>query len=315
MQLIDALEDRADRVFIEETPDNLRVEYADGWCVYIDGALAPIKKQAFDNLLNLLRIPIKYVERCVEDEGGIWLAQESINFWLERYGKLSFLTERIEGYDIPVITQVFPGKRLYLPGVKVNDLIIEYLGDCDVFSYSIEDDVFNAIYLTGRDEVIAGHNFRVGVRVLYSDCFTITPRFDGVLVDPGGAVLTWPTVGRKFRVASNTVPQIIEQIYEFLDLSMKGLEESVVKALGDFDNSTLVDAEKWITRLCSDLRQNKRLKAELMENCTATPNHLPLELVLNVTSYVASGEASVDLTTAREIQLAISNYIVNGTFK
>lgn len=320
MQLIDQLEERTDRVRIEETPDEIRAEYIDkisGWGLYLDGALAPITKSALDTLLNLLRIPIKYIERCV-DEGAFHLAATSINFWLQKAGKLSFLTESIEGVsEVPVITQVFSGKRIYLPAVRVNDLIVERLGDCDIHSYSVHDDVYNAVYLLNNEVVVSGEPYQIGVRVLYSDCFSITPRFDGVLYSKNyGALFTWPTLGRKFRVASNTVPQIVDQIGEFVELSLEGLKENVLVALElAEEQEKLIDARAFITRLTNDLRMNKKQREELIENCTLTPNHFPRELVIKLAAYTAKGGENFDLADARDIQLAVTNWIVKGSFK
>lgn len=318
VQLIDRLEERAEKVLIEETPDKVRAEYINAqWHLYLDDALAPITKGAMDNLLNLLRIPIKYIDRCIEEE-GTFLAESSINYWIEKYGKLSFLTEYLDDdADYPAVTQVFSGKRVYLPGVRVNDLIVEKLGDCQVHSFSIEDDIFTAVYLTDEVVVINGDEYQLGVRVLYSDCFTITPRFDGVLYEKQfGGMLTWPTLGRKFRVVKNTVPQIVDQIYDFLELSMDGLDDYVIKELQNFDNSKLTDADVFITRLCNDLRLNKKVRAELLAECTTTLNHKPLELIVAISAYAAKGEyENLDVAMGRELQLALTTYVVRGTFK
>jgi hypothetical protein len=318
VQLIDRLEERAEKVLIEETPEKVRAEYINGqWHLYLDDALAPVTKNAMDTLLNLLRIPIRYIDRCIDGQ-GVFLAESSINYWIEKHGKLSFLTEYLDDEaDYPAVTQVFSEKRIYIPGVRVNDLIVEKLGDCNIHSFSIEDDIYNAVYLLDEEVTINGDPYQIGVRVLYSDCFTITPRFDGVLYEKHfGGMLTWPTLGRKFRVAQNTVSQIIEQIQEFVDLSLNGLKENVVPALEGFDNSLLVDAEKFITRLCNDLRLNKKVRAELLAECTLTPNHFPLELIVSISAYAAKGEyENLDTAMAREIQLALSNYVVKGSFK
>lgn len=315
MQLIDKLEERSDAVKLYESVDKVQAQCDSyrNWWLHLDGVAFPITDDAFDTLLNLLRIPIKYIKRCT-DEDGSTLAERSVNYWLEKCGDLSFLVSQVDGVAEYAVTQVFPGKRLYLPSVKVNDLIIEYLGgDVQVQSFIIEDDIFNAVYLT--QETI--DDMRLGVRVLFSDCFTITPRFDGVLCSDDGALLCWPTLGRKFRVANNTIPQVVDQIQEFLDLSLDGLRETIVPALRNFEDNSLVNGESFVIRLCNDLRLSRKVKDELTENCVPYPDYDVVEVIHSIAGYTAkvSGDTTISVSTARDIQVALSNYIVKGSFK
>ena len=322
MQLIDALEVRSDSVKIVEGAEEIQAQCDDSgsWSMVVDGASYSITDGAFDTLMNHLRIPIKYIHRCTDDDGR-WLAEQSINYWLAKYGDFSFLIEDL------TVTQVFPGKRLYLPGVRVNDLIIDYLnGDVTVQSFAVKDDVFNAVYITEDTVEVLGKKLNLGVRVLYSDCFVITPRFDGVIYDKEtGSLLGWPTLGRKFRVASNTIPQVVDQIEEFIDLSLEGLRNTLIPALEQFGfnefrekDHRLVAADQFISRLCNDLRYSRKVRDELIKNCTVTPNHLPLEIVEGIGAYTTKdrgAESHIDLGMARDLQIALSYYIVRGTFK
>lgn len=317
VQLIDLLVDRSDSVGIIDGTDGVTAEYNLGWNVVIEGVPYQITRSAFDNMLNELRIPIKYIERCVA-ANAIKLATDSVNFFLSSYGKLSFLVENLKGDDdvFPVITQVFPGKGLYIPAVKINDLIVDYLGfDCVVSDFSLKHDIFKATYLSASSVEICGETYDIGLMVLYSDCFAITPRFDGILRHSGGATLAWPTTGRKFRVASNTIPQVIYQIEEFIESSLTGLRDHLIPGLKSFQNDTLVDAEKWVGRLCSDLRLNQRVKNEIVAGVAKTRNHLPLELVLDTALFVGSENCTFDANVSRDIQVAVSNYVVTGEFK
>lgn len=315
MQLIDALDNRSDSVRLVESVGQVEANCDDenAWWLILDGAAYSVSEDALDTLLNLLRIPIKYIKRCMEEEGND-LAERSVNYWLDKYGDLSFLVENLE------VTQVFPGKRLYLPGLQVNDLIVDYYkGGVEIHSYAVNDDVFTALYLTSEKVWVEGREMALGVSVLYSDCFNITPRFDGVLVADNGATLGWPTIGRKFRVASNTIPQVVDQIEEFLDLSISGLKNTLIPALAEFSENhyMLIDAEKFFTRLCNDLRLSKRVRDELIHNCSKTPNHMPLELVWGAAEYLALPDSwqNIDVGMARDIQIAMSYYVVSEDFK
>ena len=318
MLLIDALDARSDSVRIVESAGDICAHYLDSkWFVTIDNADYEIADTAMEILLNLLRVPIKYVYRCV-DEDGIPLAEESINFWLKKQD-LSFLIQKHD--NDPMVTQVYPKSKLYLPSVKVNDLILEYLKyDVDIPSFEIEDDIFNAVYVTKRAVSVFGEDYNIGVRVLFSDCFTITPRFDGILYNnTNGSMFSWPTLGRKFRVASSTIPKVIDQIEEFLGLSIHGLGEILIPSLNSFKESNwqLIDAEAFVSRLCSDLRYSSHVKYELIKYCTQTPNHMPHELLINISAYTnkLGDDTEITLEMAREIQIALSRYVVSGSFK
>jgi hypothetical protein len=318
MLLIDALEKRTDTTRLVEGANKIEANYSDGWTVTIDGAMYYITGEAFDNLLNLLRVPIKYIRRCVEDEGK-FLAEASINYWLEKYGDLSFLiAQHVEGYvEMPCITQVFPGKSLYIPGVKVNDFIFDYIGNASVRSFIIDDDVFNAVYVTDQTIDLLNETFNYGIRVLYSDCFKITPRFDGVLCSKEGSLLAYPTTGRKFRVAGSNIPQVFEQIEEFLDLSIDGLNEHLIPKLQTIteDHPTNVFVDGFLTRLCAELRLSKKIQVEMGGWFQYTNQPLG-EIILIIGKRTAELENShIDVEMARDIQIAISHYISRGKFK
>ena len=327
MQLIDELERRSDAIKIVESVEICEANYDDegNWWLILDGADYGITEEAFDNLLNLLRIPIKYIKRCVEDEGTM-LAIASINYWLSKYNAkpepvegelsgphgLSFLVSH--NGEWPEITQVFPGKRLFIPGVKVNDLIFDYLdGDVEIINYNTEDDVFNAVYLTKRKYEIDGTWYHFGVRVLYSDCFKITPRFDGVLYSKGKkSLFAYPTTGRKFRVAGSTIPQVFEQIEEFLDLSIEGLNISLLPSLKTLAHDTVEkNVSSVINNMCAEMRFSKKIKDEVSSWFGNV-----YETLFRVAEVIGTKtNAMEDVELAREIQIAMTHYICNGSFK
>jgi hypothetical protein len=334
MQLIDCLEQRADSIRLIESVEDIKARFYDGNLILsLNGAEYPVLDVALDTFLNLLRIPIKYIYRCIE-HGGVDLAEYSVNYWVERYGDFSFLIELVD--ETPTVTQVFTGRGLYLPSVKVNDLIIDYLGnDVSIKSFYVEEDTFEALYVTGKkwtcvvDSTLNGKQlnsltFRYGVRVLYSDCFTITPRFDGILVEEDtGAVLGVPTKGRKFRVASNTIPQVLSQIEDFIDLSLGGLDRltnSFYNFAGQnqtLEMQNLLQADDFVSRLCSDLRLSRKVYLELMDQFTL-PNNTGIDIVMLLASYTSMNTSDSDFISvgiARDIQMALSSYIMRGTFK
>lgn len=316
MQLIDALEARFDSVKLIESvvKTEANCDESGNWWLILDDAGYPISQPAFEELLNLLRIPIKYIHRCVAEDGR-FLAEASINYWMDKYGALSFIVSGAE----PTITQVFPSDGLYLPSVKVNDLIIDYLGfdRVKVHSFNVQEDIFTAVYVTDEVVEIRGVSYNLGVRVLYSDCFTITPRFDGVIVAEDGAIFGWPTLGRKFRVAANTIPQVIAQMEEFIDLSLEGLRHTLIPGLSELPYRT-VNIPRFVASLCSELRYSRKVRDELIAATqTDGEDKDEFQLYCELTRYTAKqhDNSHIDMEMARDIQIALSNFAVKGSFK
>jgi len=329
VQLIDVLESRSDSVLIVDSPEKVEAHYRGQWEFTLDDADYDITEDALNTLLNLLRIPIKYITRCVEEEEeasehtyGMVLAENSINYWLEKYGDVSFLVTN--SGDTKTITQVFGGRKLYIPGVKINDLIFEYLGrkskNVAVMNYTASDDMFGAVYITDEVYDILGGKCNLGVRVLYSDCFAITPRFDGVLVRADDqALVAFPTTGRKFRVAGSNIPIVFDQIEEFLDLSVDGLRETLIPALeriADRSDQILHHKSDVIDRLCAELRVSKKIKDEVNE-WFEMENYFHDEMVSIIAQKTNNlpEDSNIDVELARSIQIAMTNFVLRRSFK
>lgn len=315
MQLIDQLEDRYDRVKLMERITDASVRYEDGdWYITIDGGEYGINAEAMNSLLSILKVPIKYAWRFAESSAlG---AETMVNFWLEESGEIGYLIEGL------VVTQVFAGGGMYIPGVKINDLIFDYLkGEVSVHSFYAEADVFSAIYLSDKCIDIAGGSWQVGIRVLYSDCFSITPRFDGVLCsEDTGATLAWPTMKRKFRVASNTYPQVFSQVEEFIDVSIDGMMSELVRSLREnWEGMTeqVVVADTLIFRLCTELRLSRKIGDEILEFSGVSTLPPLTDFAKSVTRYLMNlkPDSCISVEVARDIQVAVSKFLVGKSFK
>lgn len=322
MQLIDALEERSDSVKIIASPESVEVDFTESeWQVIInDGDRLGITDDALGSLLNFLKIPIKYIQRCTEEEDdfGVDVAIRSVNYWLSKAPAVSFLS-----WD-SVITQVFAGKKLYIPGTKVNDLIFDFFSkagrEVEVFSYFTNADIFEAVYLTDEVYEVGSDTFRLGVRVMYSDCFTITPRFDGVLISEDNALIAFPVQRRKFRVAGSNIPLVMDQIEEFLDLSIHGLREDLIPAMANlFAGGGVVSVPKTVDRLCADLRVSLRIKNEILGwfDMSLGYEFTETDLIKTITSRTSSlgSDSSINMELSRRIQVALTSYIMTQSFK
>jgi hypothetical protein len=121
-------------------------------------------------------------------------------------------------------------------------------------------------------------------------------------------MLCWPTEGRKFRVAANTVSQIMDQIYEFVSLTLAGMDEKLVPAIKD--DSVEINPDRYITELCSQLRLNQKVRVQMTEFIQAEYTGLEMALVL---SLFRSGLLTP--TIERDIQVAATSMLYRGSFK
>lgn len=322
MQLIDYLDKRAESVSLIENVTKAKILWdkdIQGWFMSLDGVGYGLTSPALDSMLNQLKIPIKFIHRMEESSDGCKLVASVTNYWLELGGTFSFLVEKRD--DDHWITQAYTN-GLYIPSVKVNDYIIDlFNGKVGIESFYILDDMYGAHYIindSSRVHKIGEQEWQEGVAILYSDCFSITPRFDGVLRNTAtGATIAWPTTGRKFRVASNTLPQILDQIGEFVSISMSGIQENVLPKLDYLitEQHTLVPLENLSARMCSDLRLSRKILAQIDELFYPMINIMPDEFVLTVGELVSNYDSGFDPAVSRAIQIALSRYVVNGNFK
>lgn len=294
------------------TPVSIKAECVmDAFAFNLDGALYLVDDEAFKKFLNHIRIPTKYIERCMQDEDGRRLAEETINYWLQHNESFNFLL------NDDMIEQIFPCSNAYLPGVKVNDFIIDIFdGDIHIRNHTTDGDMFSATYLTEIMVTIGEWEFQVGVRVLYSDCFNITPRFDGVLFERNtNALLSFPTLGRKFRVASATIDQLLDQIADFIQLSVDGIKDILCPAVKrEIEAPHKEKPSVFIRRLCSDLRYSKKVQEEL-KNQFPTPDEEEevMSIVLGIaTNLVDADFDHIDEVMKRNISIALSHRIVTG---
>lgn len=310
MALVDELEKREEevRVLPQYRDYSFVYEPDAGWCLKFDTTRYAFHEEAWNTLMNKLRIPIKYVERLVLTSEGQNIAQQCVE---HAVGDNRFLY--LEDRD-GSITQVFSDSHLFLPGIKVNDFIFDiFESDLEVYSYSIDGDIFEAVYLTDKTRKVEDAEYRIGVRVLFSDCFTITPRFDGVVCDPEtGAIISHPTVGRKFRVADTSIDAIYEQIAQFTELSVEGALNNLVPALENFYPA---DSGEFIANLCIELRYSKKVLAEL-EGYTDVLSDDRVSLAKAMSAYVERNTFdNITVSMKRDISVALGNYLMNGRFK
>lgn len=316
MQLIDRLEERADSVSLMEGVTHARVQWDDAsfndWAIVIGlqgvGEFHPITEDAWITLLNHLKVPTKLIKRMSGDVKGRAIATEVIDYhFFDR--EFSYLVEEID--DVNVITQVFDVNGTYMPMVNVNDLVFDVIGysaSVDPYNCVVEGDKFYATYISDEKVRIGGNDYNIGVSVHYSDCFTVTPRFDGVLI-LDGATVAFPIEGRKFRVAGNTIAEINVQIRDFIALALDSVREGASKMDKGhgLDLYTLVPVEKTVTALFSRHRISDKVGQALIDKAP-TPNISGNEFV-DLLGSASTDDFTTDIV--RAVRIALGDWLAN----
>lgn len=313
--LVDQLIERSESVTLEFT-EALEFEFVGhpvfSWSLDEYQHSMPVEWDAFDEFLNILHIPIKYAKRCLESIGGIEIAKANINFWIKQQHGFSLLLQ--DG----MVQQIIEGDRIFVPGVLVNDVVVEKVPGAQVAHYLIEEDTFHAVYV-GPQELSfkhAEHPYKLGIRVLYSDCFAVTPHFDGVLyAEKTGAMYCWPVQQRKFRTVNITKQQFYMQIEEFVALALEQITDDVLPALEEV-HADAVDPIDFVYRLCSELRINRTIRDQVaahVNQWALSDEAGVIRLMERISAYCNSGE--LDFDTARDIQVALTNWVIERSFK
>lgn len=282
--------------------------------IFADGNTYEISTGVCDALLNQLKIPMKYFYRMASK--NIKLAEDQFNFWVKDLKDMAAVIE--DG----TITQVYDSRRAFVPvrtvdqaicsqfGIDRNRVISNYDGEYYIGVYPIPD--FQVALQDGSTATTA-------IRIIYSDCFSITPRLDSVLtVDGSFDNFYYPINGRKFRVANAEHTQIINQIIEFASIVNFQLKNDFIPALNT-SMETMNEAAPifFVKRMCSDLRLSKKIGAELLEGIDVTVMHCHHDLVRKISNNLLPEvrSESIDVLLAREIEIALGRSLVRGSFK
>lgn len=270
-----------------------------------------ITGEAFDTLLNALKIPCKFLQRFAE--ASFEDAANTVNFWLNRANNIGGVVEN------ETVKTVFDSRKLYVPVDFIATSLKLHLGADNYYSY-YDGDIFVATIPVANSDIrlANGDDAFVSVRLMFSECFTITPRVDAVLTVKGSFEnYYYPIQGRKFRIVDSTPAQVDELIREFADIVVAQMVKKFVPALDEMiEMGAELPSSAYIGRLCSELRLSKRIGQYLLSEVGDSEIALH-DLVRKIGNAVMPEVRPelISLETAREIELAISKSIVLGRFK
>lgn len=279
--------------------------------IKLGGEAYELTSEAMDALLSFLKIPKKYLLRFADEDYE--QAAKNVNFWMNR-------AENIGGMvDGTTLVKVLDSRKLFLPSEYVVSSLKNYYKVKDAFVV-LDGDTYIITVPSGDPdiELSTGEKAFISVRIMLSECFEITPRIDAVLTVRGSYENYYYQIrGRKFRIVGSTIAQVDDLIREFSDIVMSQIQKDFIPKLEEsIERRAILPADAFIGRLCSELRLSRRVGKYLLYEVGNGEYELP-DLVKKIGNALMPEirPEIIDLSTARDIELALSKSIMKGAFK
>lgn len=280
-------------------------------CLKIDQERYELGSEPFDSLLNLLKIPTKYLHRFAAEDSE--QASKNVNFWLAK--RCDNLALAMRGGEVVHISE---SDRSFVSANVVCESLSKYLKAKPFITHEGELIVATYRTLVPEIELASGEMGFISIRLTYSECFSITPRIDAVLTINGSFEnYYFPVQRRKFRLSKMGETNIVNEVIEFADIASEQIQKQFIPALDKmigFDAKLNIYA--FVDRLCSELRLSKKICSSLLEGIeeTEVSLHTLVRLISNNLLPEVRSE-SIDYLMARDIEIALSKAIVHGRFK
>ena len=234
------------------------VHTQEGGKVVIDGDEYFLHAAAFRGLCEVLEVPTPYARRIPEE-----LLQYTINYFLEAKGRdglvYSALTSR--GGIRAFLNPTYP----YVPASQVFDKIVDVVGKDSALKYvDIAENKISLVILPPEYiEPIDGTNVYGGLRLIYSDSWSVFPRFDAFLwreLCSNGMIE--PINSRKFRVSGGTTEEILRQVEEFAQISLEKLPD-MIKAFKALLGEVVKNWETTLNRICIEHKVPNKVRERI----------------------------------------------------
>jgi hypothetical protein len=245
-------------------------------------------KDSFAALCGTLDIPTPYASRCPQDEQA-----RMLNFWMGQRKDImhSALITNDE------IRSFMDAKYTYVPTARIFGAISDMLpedflvGNYGMQSGALEAQIFSPEYT----QDVVDSEIRGGLRMVYSDAWTVAPKFDTYLYRvrcTNGLVS--PIAGRKFRVAGKSEMELIQQVREYVAVSL----DQMPNMFAGFLDLELQKVDNWIATVRKICLENK-LPKKVADILVATADMIEFKMtirggihsmhdVVNLFTYVAT---------------------------
>jgi hypothetical protein len=272
-----------------------------------------LTENASEQLCDLLGVPKAYADRCPEE-----LKATTLNYWLNLRGEMMW-AGLFEGDKL---RSLMSPSYSYVPSLEVFNAVQECLPEeLEVGNWHINGDVLEYVGFSPQyDTHVVDSPVRAGLRVLYSDAWSVFPRFDSYLcrIACFNSAIT-PIVSKKFRVSGKSSTELIEQSKEYVTEAVGNIQPM----LDGFARLAEVEVTNFISligKICAENNLPKKLKTLIIESvdnqqfkATVSGEMRTMYDVINLLTWVASHANVTDAHREHLFAIAGSAMVHNTT--
>lgn len=247
-----------------------------------------LTENSFEQLCDLLSVPKAYADRCPEE-----LKATTINYWLNLRGEMMWAGL----FEQNKLRSLMSPSYAYVPSLDIFNAVQDRIPEeMEIANWSINGDVLEYVGFSPQyDTHIVDSPVRAGLRVLYSDAWSVFPRFDSYLCRIAclNSAIT-PISSKKFRVSGKSSAELIEQSQEYVTEAFA----QVQPMLDGFANLAEIEVTNFISligKICAENGLPKKLKNLIIESVdnqqfksTVSGEMRTMYDVINLLTWVAS---------------------------
>jgi hypothetical protein len=157
----------------------------------------------------------------------------------------------------------------YVPAKRIYDVVETRLKDIEVVNSVVSDECIEIVAFSPEfDTHIVDSPVRAGLRILFSDSWSVYPRFDSYIcrIQCLNSAIT-PIEKRKFRVSKKSETDILLQAQSFIDTAVKNIKP-MIEGFEKLENEQV---ENWLS-LVKKICQENKLPKKLQDMISLTAN-------------------------------------------
>ena len=223
------------------------VNNEEGKNIRIGDNMVGLSKDSFSSLCNTLEIPALYANRCPAEEQS-----RMVNYWLRQRKDIMHSALITDGK----VRTFMESNYTYVPTNKIINTVLNMIpDDFIVGNYSLKPDALEAqIFTPEFTQHVVDSEIRGGLRIVYSDSWAMTPKFDTYLyrvMCTNGLVS--PLAGKKFRIAGKSEEELLSQVREYIKTSLEQMP-TMFQGFLDLEEQKV---ENWIATVRKIILENK----------------------------------------------------------
>lgn len=217
-----------------------------------------LNESSFKQLCELFGLPHLYASRCPND-----LREYTINYWLKAQGDSQHSALITNGDVRSFMNPTYS----YVPTIEVFTKMFDVIGDNYTIANShLDEEAFEVVLFDNRhDRTVVNSPVHAGLRMLFSDSWSVFPKFDAYLcrIECLNAAFA-PLSSKKFRVAGHSRQEVLDQAEEFATESVARIPD-MIDGFAALVDQPVDHPLQVIRKICAENRLPKKIVDLLLE--------------------------------------------------